>query len=80
MARCKTLSIVFKSNFQNQAMLLPPDINELISPNHPVRVVNEVFEKVDKNEMIKQYKPGDTSSYHSRMLLKVLVYGYINNI
>jgi transposase len=80
MARGKTLSVVFKSNFQNQAMLLPPDINELISPNHPVRVVNEVLEKVDISELIKLYKPGGTSSYHPRMLLKVLVYGYINNI
>jgi transposase len=80
MARGKTLSVVFKSNFQNQAMLLPPDINEMIAPNHPVRVVNEVLEKVDISELLKQYKPGGTSSYHPRMLLKVLVYAYINNI
>jgi transposase len=80
MARGKTLTVVFKSNYQNQGMLLPPDINELISANHPVRVVNEVLEKVDISELIKQYKPGGTSSYHPRMLLKVLVYGYINNI
>lgn len=80
MARGKTLSVVFKSNFQNQAMLLPPDLNELISVNHPVRVVSEVLERVDISELIKQYKPGGTSSYHPRMLLKVLVYAYINNI
>jgi transposase len=35
---------------------------------------------VDISELIKQYKPGGTSSYHPRMLLKVLVYAYINNI
>ena len=80
MARGKTLSVVFKSNFQNQAMLLPPDLNEMIAGNHPVRVINEVLEKVDISELIKLYKPGGTSSYHPRMLLKVLVYGYINNI
>jgi transposase len=79
MARGKTLSVVFKSNFQNQAMLLPPDLNELIAANHPVRVVNEVLEKVDITELVRQYKPGGTSSYHPRMLLKVLVYAYINN-
>jgi len=80
MARGKTLSVVFKSNHQNQAMLLPPDLNDLIAANHPVRVVSEVLEKVDISELIKQYKPGGTSSYHPRMLLKVLVYAYINNI
>jgi transposase len=80
MARGKTLSVVFKNNFQNQAMLLPPDINDLIAANHPVRVVSEVLEKVDISALLKQYKPGGTSSYHPRMLLKVLVYAYISNI
>lgn len=61
-------------------MLLPPDLNDLIAANHPVRVVNEVLEKLDITELVRQYKPGGTSSYHPRMLLKVLVYGYINNI
>jgi len=80
MARGKTLSVVFKSNFQHQGMLLPPDLNELIPGNHPVRVVNEVLEKIDISQLIRQYKPGGTSSYHPRLLLKILVYAYINNI
>lgn len=80
MARGKTLTVVFKNNFQNQAMLLPPDLNEMIAANHPVRVVNEVLEKVDISKLLRLYKPGGTSSYHPRMLLKVLVYAYINNI
>lgn len=80
MARGKTLTVVFKSNHQHQAMLLPPDLNDLIATNHPVRVVSEVLEKVDISELLRQYKPGGTSSYHPRMLLKVLVYAYISNI
>jgi len=80
MARGKTLSVVFKSNHQHQGMLLPPDIQDLIAANHPVRVVNAVLDKVDIAQLMAQYKPGGTSSYHPRMLLKVLVYGYINNI
>jgi len=61
-------------------MLLPPDLSDLIAVNHPVWVVNDVLDKVDITELLHQYKPGGTSSYHPRMLLKVLVYGYINNI
>ncbi|SHN39992.1 transposase, partial [Chitinophaga sp. CF418] len=80
MARGKTLSVVFKSNHQNQGMLLPPDLNDLIPANHPVRTVNDILDKVDITKLIQQYKPGGTSSYHPRMLLKVLVYSYINNI
>lgn len=75
-----TLKVVFKSNHQNQGMLLPPDLNDLIAANHPVRVVNDILDKIDITELVGQYKPGGASSYHPRMLLKILVYGYINNV
>ena len=61
-------------------MLLPPDLNDLVPANHPVRIVNEILEKVDITGLIKLYQPGGTSSYHPRMLLKVLVYSYMNNV
>jgi len=80
MARGKTLKIVFKQNHQHQLMALPPTLDELVAKNHPVRVVNEVLDKVDITRLIEQYKPGGTSSYHPRMLLKVMVFAYINNI
>jgi transposase len=80
MARGKTLSVVFKANHQHQIMAFPPSLDELIAADHPVRVVHEVLEKVDITLLMKQYKPGGASSYHPRMLLKALVYAYINNI
>jgi transposase len=80
MARGKTLSVVFKANHQHQLMAFPPSLDELIASDHPVRVVHEVLEKVDITLLMKQYKPGGASSYHPRMLLKALVYAYINNI
>lgn len=80
MARGKTLSVVFKSNYQNQGMLLPPDLNDLVPVNHPVRTVNDILDKVDITKLLQQYKPGGTSSYHPRMLLKIIVFAYINNI
>lgn len=80
MAKGKTLKVVFKADNQRQAMLLPPDLNDLITGNHPVRIVNDVLDKIDITSLIRLYKPGGTSSYHPRMLLKVLVYAYINNI
>ena len=80
MARGNTLKVVFKENRQQQLMALPPTLDELIAKNHPVRVVNDVLDKVDITKLLLQYKPGGTSSYHHRMLLKALVYAYINNI
>jgi len=75
----RKLSVAFKAYQQNQGMLLPPSLDELIARSHPVRVVNQVLDKIDIDPLIKKYKGGGTSSFHPRMLLKVLVYAYINN-
>lgn len=72
--------VVFKNYNPNQIMLLPPSLEELIEPNHPVRVVNRVIESIDAEALLRRYKGGGTSSYHPRMLLKVLIYSYLSNI
>ena len=59
---------------------LPPSLEELIVANHPVRIVNEIIDQVNIEPLLKNYKPGGTSTYHPRMMLKVLVYGYLSNI
>ncbi len=71
--------VVFKDYINNQPLLLPPSIDELIEVNHPVRTVNAVIDSIDLSQLIKAYKGGGTSSYHPRMLLKVLVYAYLCN-
>lgn len=72
--------VIFKAYNQQQTMLLPPSLEELIAANHPVRVVNKVLDQIDIVPLIAKYKAGGTSSFHPRMLLKVLVFAYINNI
>ena len=76
----RILSVAFKAYHQHQAMLIPPSLDELIAKDHPVRVVNQVLDKIDIEPLVKKYKGGGSSSFHPRMLLKVLVYAYINNI
>jgi len=76
---CTKSKVVFKSYTPNQMMMLPPSLEELIDKNHPVRIVNQVIDRIDIDPLIKKFKGGGTSSYHPRMLLKVLVYGYLNN-
>ncbi len=78
--RTKKVQPVFKSYHQNQAMLLPPSLAELIAPNHPVRVVNEVINKINLVPLLAAYAGGGCSSYHPLMLLKVVVYGYMSNV
>ncbi len=61
-------------------LLLPPRYDEFIPADHLVRVVNAVIEKLNLRRLEAQYKGGGTSSYHPRMLLKVLVYAYSQKI
>ncbi len=64
----------------DQPSLMPPSLEELIPAGHLVRVVNNAIEKLDIGPLLKQYKGGGTSSYHPRMMLKVLVYAYTQKI
>lgn len=72
--------VIYKSYNQNDGMLFPPFIGDMIPANHKVRVVNAIIEKLDIRDIEESYKGGGTSSYSPRMLLKVIVYGYLNNI
>jgi transposase len=74
------LKVVFKNYTPNQTALFPPSIEEMIEPNHPVKVVNQVIESINIDPLLKKYKSGGTSSYHPRMMLKILVYAYLSNV
>jgi transposase len=71
---------VFKEYTQGQVMLLPTDLEGQIPPKHLVRVVNTAIEKMNLARLLVQYKGGGTSSYHPKMLLKVLVYAYTQQL
>src|SRR5476651_1187990 len=70
---------VFKAYNQSQILAIPPTLEELIPQAHPVRVVNEVVNKLNIEPLLKAYHIRGSSSYHPQMLLKVLVYGYVTN-
>lgn len=70
----------FKAYHQEQIMLLPPSLDELVPQGHPVRVVNEVIDKININTLLNAYANKGCSSYHPKMLLKLLIYGYVSNV
>lgn len=72
--------ISFKPNQQGQAVLFPPSIDSMIADDSPVRLINQVVDELDLSGIDFGYKGGGCSSYHPRMLLKVLFYAYLNNI
>lgn len=70
----------FKSEEQKQFLLLPPSLDELIPQTHPVRVVNHIIDGLDLRELLSSYKGGGNSCFSPRVMLKILVYAYLNNI
>jgi transposase len=68
--------VTFKQYNMNQPSLLPASLEELIPEDHLVRVVNGMVDRIEIRPLLAQYKGGGTSSYHPRMMLKVLVYAY----
>lgn len=73
------MSHKFKVFNQQQNWLFPPSIEELIPQDHPVRIVNGVIEHLDLKPLIKAYSKDGQPSYHPKMMLKVMVYAYMDN-
>ena len=72
--------VVFKSYNPNDNLLLPPCLGDYLPQNHPARVVSAIIDRLDISEIESGYAGGGTSSYNPRMLLKVIVYAYLNNV
>jgi transposase len=75
MAKVKT-SVHFKNYNPSELLLLPTNLGDMIGEDDLVRVVSEMVDRWDISGLINQYSGAGTSSYHPRMLLKVLLYAY----
>ncbi len=72
--------VTFKPYTMDQPALLPPTLDELVPKEHLVRVVNQTIEELNIDALLKRYKGGGTSSYHPKMMLKVMVYAYSQKV
>jgi len=72
--------ITYKSYDQNDNLLFPHCIGDFIPENDPVRVLDAIVEHLDISAIEATYKGGGASSFAPRMLLKVILYAYLQNI
>ena len=72
--------IHFRPYNPNQTVLFPQRIDEDIAENDPVRMVDALVEGLNLESFRKLYKECGRSPYHPRMMLKVILYAYMNNI
>ena len=70
----------FKPSINDQLMLLPPSVEDFISPGHLARVINDVVETINVKEIEARYSYLGQKSYHPHLLLKLLFYGYSTGI
>jgi len=71
---------IFKKYDPNQPTFLPPSLDELLGETHMVRFVNHVIDQMDLDPILETYQGGGTSSYHPQMMLKILIFGYVERI
>ena len=70
----------FREHINNQLVLFPERIDKDIAPDDPVRLVNAVVDSLDMGRIYTLYYDRGASPYHPRMMLKVIIYSYMNNI
>ncbi len=67
-------------SYNNNRLFLTVNPNDDISENDPVRVVDAIVESLDLKEFKKLYREKGRCPYHPRMMLKIILYAYMNNI
>ncbi|MGN0226124.1 MAG: IS1182 family transposase [Prevotella sp.] len=72
--------IHFRSYNSKQMVLFPERLDKDIEENDPVRVVDAVIDNLRLDNFKKLYKERGRSPYHPKMMLKVIIYGYMNNL
>ena len=61
---------------RDQLMILPPSVEDYVSKDDSVRVINKILDDMNLDYLLSSCKGGGAPSYDPRILMKVLIYGY----
>ena len=70
----------FHPYIHNQMVLFPQRIDKDIAEDEPVRLLDALIEGLRLDNVYNLYKPDGRNPYHPKMMLKVILYAYMNNI
>jgi transposase len=70
----------FRTIDRETGFLLPPSVDEWLPERHLARFVVEVIDGFDLRAMSGSYRGSGSASYHPRLLLGLLVYGYATGV
>ncbi|CAD6492254.1 MAG: hypothetical protein ANIMEMIM_00292 [Candidatus Argoarchaeum ethanivorans] len=72
--------MAFIRRLYNQNWLFPPNILDLIDEDYVCRLVDEVIEGIDFNEIGKRYDGPGSPAHHPNVMMKLLIEGTIDGI
>jgi transposase len=70
----------FRTIDRQTGFLLPPSVDEWLPEKHLARFVVEVVDGLDTSAMSSAYRGSGSASYHPRLLLGLLIYGYATGV
>lgn len=70
----------FRSYIHKKMILFPQRIDRDIAEDDPVRLLDALVDNLMLDNVYKLYKPSGRKPYHPQMMLKVVLYAYMNNI
>src|ERR1700681_805200 len=70
----------FRPINRDMDFLMPPSVDEWLPQRHLARFVVEVIEGLDLRAMTGSYRGSGEASYHPRLLLGLIVYGYASGV
>ena len=77
------MSKQFRNCDLNQALLLPPSLQDWLPEGHLARFVAEVVETLDLAAIYGEYEERDgrgLAAYDPRMMVRLLIYGYCGGV
>ena len=66
--------------YNNRQIQVILDLEALISEQHVARVVDEMVESIPDQQLFSHYKGGGRSSFHPKMMLKIILFGYSQKV
>src|SRR5580698_9330265 len=70
----------FRAIDRKSGYVLPPSVDEWLPEKHLARFIGEVIDDLDLGRMSRAYRGSGSASYHPRMLLGILIYGYATGV
>mgnify|MGYP006297859891 CR=1 FL=1 len=70
----------FIKGHRDQLYLLPPSIDDWISKNHSVRLIDSCVENIDLSSFYESYSHEGKPPYDPAMMIRILIYAYSKGI